>query len=135
MLNKLSLFFTEASSVISSAGEASGSQDLTPPAGNWFSTFAPIIGLVIFAAIFYFLLIRPEKKRKKKAEAQRDAMKVGDTVITIGGITGEIDEIRKNTIMIFTGKSFIEVQKWAIRTVEADELVEEEPTEKEPEAE
>lgn len=127
MFNSLKLFLAEASTVLDGSAEASGSlSDGGATSGNWLSTLSPIIMLVIFAAVFYFLLIRPEKKRKKKAEEQRDAMKVGDTVITIGGITGEIEKIRKDTITIFTGNCSMDIQKWAIRTVEADELTEEE---------
>ena len=125
--NKIMLLAGEVSAV---AGEASGDAVTNAGgAGSWLSTLSPIIMLAIFAAVFYFLLIRPEKKRKKQAQEQRDAMKVGDTVITIGGITGEIEKIRKETITIFTGNCSMDVQKWAIRTVEADELAEEEAEE------
>lgn len=129
MFNSFKLFLAEASTVLDGSAEASGSLSGSgASSGNWLSTLSPIIMLVILAAVFYFLLIRPEKKRKKKAEEQRDAMKVGDTVITIGGITGEIERIRKDTITIFTGNCSMDIQKWAIRTVEADELVDEEIT-------
>lgn len=95
-------------------------------ARNWLSTLSPLLMLALFALVFYFVLIRPEKKRKKEAQEQRDAMKIGDTVITIGGITGEIERIMKDTVTIYTGNCSMDIQKWAIRTVEADELTEEE---------
>lgn len=82
------------------------------------------ITLGIFALVFYFLLIRPENKRKKQAQEMRQSLKVGDTVITIGGITGEIEKIREKTITIFTGDGSIDIQKWAIRSVELDEEAE-----------
>ena len=47
-----------------------------------------IIMLVVLFAVFYFMLIRPENKRKKQAQAMRDSLKKGDTITTIGGITG-----------------------------------------------
>lgn len=115
--NKLMLL---TSSVAESVPETSG--DGGGNSGSWFSSLSPIIMLAVFAAVFYFVLIRPEKKRKKQAQEQRDAMKVGDTVVTIGGITGEIESIRNETITIFTGNCSMDVQKWAVRTVEADEL-------------
>ena len=80
----------------------------------------------VFALVFWLFILRPEKKRKKEAEEQRDAMRVGDTVITIGGITGEVESIRKETITIFTGNNSIDIQKWAIRSVEPNDLEEEE---------
>jgi len=79
--------------------------------------------------VFYFFILRPEKKRKKEAQAQRDAMRVGDTVITIGGITGEVESIRTETITIFTGNNSIDVQKWAIRSVEPAEEYEDDSAE------
>lgn len=115
--NKLMLL---TSSVAESVTESSG--DPGNNSGNWLSSLTPILMLAVFAAVFYFVLIRPEKKRKKQAQEQRDAMKVGDTVVTIGGITGEIESIRNETITIFTGNCSMDVQKWAVRTVEADEL-------------
>lgn len=115
--NKLMLL---TSSVAESVTESSG--DAGNNSGNWLSSLTPILMLAVFAAVFYFVLIRPEKKRKKQAQEQRDAMKVGDTVVTIGGITGEIESIRNETITIFTGNCSMDVQKWAVRTVEADEL-------------
>lgn len=116
--NKLMLLTSSVAETV--AEETPGSGDGNT--GSWLSSLSPIIMLVIFAAVFYFVLIRPEKKRKKQAQEQRDAMKVGDTVVTIGGITGEIESIRNETITIFTGNCSMDVQKWAVRTVEADEL-------------
>lgn len=114
--NKLMLL---TSSVADAASENSGDGG---GSGSLLSSLTPIIMLAVFAAVFYFVLIRPEKKRKKQAQEQRDAMKIGDTVVTIGGITGEIESIRNETITIFTGNCSMDVQKWAVRTVEADEL-------------
>ncbi len=96
---------------------------------NWLTKLGPFLMLGAFALVFYFFLLRPEQKKKKQAQEQRDAMKVGDTVITIGGITGEIEKIRNETITIYTGNCSMDVQKWAVRTIEADELTEE-PEEK-----
>lgn len=82
--------------------------------------YSGLLTIAVFAIAFYFFLIRPESKRKKEAQSMRDALKVGDTVITIGGITGEVEEIRKESITIFTGDSSIDIQKWAIRSVEPE---------------
>ena len=53
-------------------------------------TYESILMLVILIAVFYFLLIRPENKRKKQAQAMRDSLKKGDVITTIGGIIGKI---------------------------------------------
>ena len=49
----------------------------------------PIIMMVAMLAIFYFILIRPENKRKKQAQEMRDSLKKGDVVTSIGGIVGQ----------------------------------------------
>lgn len=83
--------------------------------------YTTFITLGLFILIFYFMLIRPENKRKKQAQEMRSSIKVGDTIITIGGITGEVEKIREKTITIFTGDGSIDIQKWAIRSVEPEE--------------
>ena len=78
-----------------------------------------IIMLVIMIAIFYFLLIRPENKRKKQAEEMRDGLKKGDVITTIGGIVGKIVMVNKDTIIIETSEDRVrmELAKWAVSTV------------------
>ena len=49
--------------------------------------------LIAMIAVFYFMLIRPEKKRKKEEENLRNSLKVGDRITTIGGIVGKIVEL------------------------------------------
>ena len=49
--------------------------------------------LVVMVAIFYFLLIRPENKRKKQAQAMRDSVKKGDAITTIGGMKGKVIQV------------------------------------------
>ncbi|MBR5479819.1 MAG: preprotein translocase subunit YajC [Clostridia bacterium] len=84
--------------------------------------FLPVI--LIFV-VFYFFLIRPEKKRKKEIDAMRNSLKVGDTVTTIGGIIGEIAYINNddNIVAIRTGKDGVEIKfaRWAIGTKETVE--------------
>ena len=106
---------TASAEVSADAGSATNAN------GSWLSSLYPLFMIAVFGLIFYLFILRPEKKRKKEAEEQRDSMRVGDTVITIGGITGEIESIRKETITIFTGNNSIDVQKWAIRSVEPEE--------------
>ena len=75
-----------------------------------------IIMLVLIFVVFYFLLIRPENKKKKAVETMRSALKVGDKVTTIGGITGEICHIKDDNLVIETGadRVRIELARWAI---------------------
>ena len=77
-----------------------------------------IIMLVAMLAIFYFMLIRPENKRKKEAEQMRNSVKTGDKIVTIGGITGTVVNVKEDKIVIESGADQvrIELAKWAIST-------------------
>jgi len=79
-----------------------------------------IIMLVAMLAIFYFMLIRPENKRKKEAEQMRSAVKKGDKVVTIGGITGTVVDVKDNKFVLETGADQvrIEFEKWALSSNE-----------------
>ena len=86
-----------------------------------------ILMLVVLFAMMYFLMIRPENKRKKKMQEMRDSLKKGDTITTIGGIVGKIVRVNKDTIIFETSEDRvrIEVAKWAISTtgVQTEEAV------------
>ena len=62
-----------------------------------------IVWLVVMVAIFYFMLIRPENKRKKQTKAMLDALKVGDSVTTIGGIIGKVLKVKDDKVCIEIG--------------------------------
>ncbi len=90
----------------------------TPSAGPGMS--GTILMLVLMIAIFYFMLIRPENKRKKEAEAMRNALKVGDKITTIGGIVGKVVDIKEDKFVVESGADQvrIELAKWALSTNE-----------------
>ena len=77
------------------------------------------IGMIlVMIAIFYFLMIRPENKRKKQAEEMRNSLKKGDQITTIGGIVGKIVMVGEETIVIETSDDRVrmELTKWAVST-------------------
>ena len=76
--------------------------------------------LVAMLAIMYFVMIRPENKRKKEAEQMRSAVKKGDKITTIGGIVGTVVDVKENNIVIETSADQvrIELAKWALSTNE-----------------
>ena len=88
----------------------------TPDAGGALNMFPSLLMIVVMIAVFYFILIRPENKRKKQAEEMRSSLKVGDDLTTIGGITGTICAVKEKTIVIETGadRVRIELAKWAV---------------------
>ena len=82
---------------------------------------SPIIMIVLMVAVFYFMLIRPENKRKKEAENLRNAVKTGDSITTIGGIVGIIVDVKEDRVVIETGADRVrmEIMKWGISTNES----------------
>ena len=68
---------------------------------NSWVTILMLVAVVIF---FYFFLIRPQKKQEKEAADMRNSLEIGDEVITIGGIIGQIVKIKGETVTIATGK-------------------------------
>ena len=67
--------------------EAAAAADATAGAGMLGS---PIIMIVLMLGVFYFLMIRPENKKKKQLEEMRGNLKPGDEITTIGGIIGTV---------------------------------------------
>ena len=75
-----------------------------------------ILILVVFFLIMYFIMIRPEKKKQKKIEAMRNALTVGDEIVTIGGIMGVVVNVTEDNITIETGEDKVRIKskKWAV---------------------
>ncbi len=79
-----------------------------------------ILMIAMMLGLMYFLMIRPESKRKKEAEQMRSALKVGDEIVTIGGITGTVVSIKDDRFVIETGADQVRVEfaKWALSSNE-----------------
>ena len=79
-----------------------------------------VVMMLAMLAIFYFMLIRPENKRKKEAEQMRSAVKTGDKITTIGGIIGTVVHVKDEKIVVETGADQVRIEfaKWAISTNE-----------------
>ena len=91
-------------------------------AASMITMFLPI---VLIIALLYFMMIRPQRKREKETRDMINAMKVGDKVVTIGGICGKVVKIKDEFVFIESGnigteneKSVIKMEKDAIKTVE-----------------
>ena len=81
--------------------------DTTAAASAGGGMASTLVMLVLMIGIFYFMLIRPENKRKKEAEQMRSALKVGDEITTIGGITGTVVSVKddKFVCLLYTSPS------------------------------
>ena len=93
---------------------------LTSPASPAGGMTSSIIMIVAMLAVFYFMLIRPENKRKKEAEQMRSSVKTGDKITTMGGIVGVVVNVKEDKIVLETGADQVRIEfaKWAISTNE-----------------
>ena len=92
--------------------------------------------LLIMVGVFYFMLIRPENKRKKEQEQMRSDLKNGDQITTIGGITGTVVNVKDDKFVIETGADQVRIEfaKWALSTNESAAAAAKEKTKKAEEA-
>ena len=76
--------------------------------------------LIIIFVLFYFLMIKPQKKREKQTQDMRNSVQPGDEIVTIGGICGKIVKTKDETVTIQVGadKVRFEIMRWAISKVE-----------------
>ena len=81
---------------------------------------AQILMLVALFAIMYFMIIRPQKKKDNEVKQMREGLRVGDEILTIGGIYGKIVKIKEDriTIQVGTDRTKMEIAKWAVNNVE-----------------
>ena len=107
--------------------------ETVPAEGGMLTMMLP---LVLMFVLMYFMLIRPENKRKKEAEEMRSALRTGDVITTIGGIVGTIVNIKENNIVIETGADQVRVElaKWAVSSNETADAAAKEKAKKDAEA-
>ncbi|MFA5524515.1 MAG: preprotein translocase subunit YajC [Tissierellales bacterium] len=95
----------------------------TPQSGNLLST---LMLPLLLLGVFYLFIIRPQQKKDKKIKEMRSSAKVGDEVLTIGGIYGKIVKIKDDVITIEVGadKTRFDIVKWAIGNIQSTETPE-----------
>lgn len=80
--------------------------------------FYPFLMMALILVVFYFILIRPQKKKEKALKGMISSLKVGDEVASIGGIHGKINRVKDNLFILETGvgttKSYVTIEKSAI---------------------
>lgn len=79
---------------------------------GWTSIIWPVLLLVAF----YFILIRPQRKKEKKDAEMRKNIQIGDEIVTAGGIVGIVCKLEEETLVIETGsdKSKLRIRRWAV---------------------
>ena len=76
-----------------------------------------ILPFLLLIVVFYFVLIRPQRKRDKETQQMRNSVQVGDEVTTVGGLVGLVVNIKEDTVVLETGgdRSKIRIKRWAIQ--------------------
>lgn len=93
-----------------------------PGAGGPMEMIVGLLPMILMIVVFYFILIRPQRKKDKENKNMLANLKVGDNITTIGGIVGTIIKIKDEKIVIETGtkteKQPMTLERWAVRSVE-----------------
>ncbi len=81
------------------------------------SQLATFLPLILIFVVFYFFLIRPQKKREKETQKMRSTIEVGDEIVTIGGIIGTVVSSREDMLVIETGgdRNKVRITRWAVQ--------------------
>jgi preprotein translocase subunit YajC len=84
-------------------------------------TLLPIVAMIV---VFYFLLIRPQRKKDKAVKDMLSKVKVSDRVTTIGGFFGTVSTVKDDTITILVGPQKVPmvVARWAIKSIDDQPL-------------
>ena len=127
MINEFLFGFSSALAEEAAAAGAAEGAAATGEAVAEISPIAAILQMVLplaaMGAIFYFMLIRPQRKKDKQVKEMLNNLKHGDRITTIGGIYGTITAIKDDTITLAVGQKGgapmeMTVARWAIRQVE-----------------
>ena len=110
----------EANQAVSVATEQAATAANGTAAAGTGSLISTVVMMVAMVAIFYFLLIRPQRKKDKQVKDMLSALKVGDRICTIGGLYGTIAALKDDTVTLTMGslQNTIVIARWAIRSVE-----------------
>lgn len=81
------------------ASAATGAAETATKSGGLDYLFLPIM-LILFGGIFYFMLIRPQRKRQKQMTEMSESLRRGDRVMTAGGIHGEIESVGDTSVVL-----------------------------------
>ena len=130
MLQNIMYLLAEANQAVSVAAESAASTATEVAADSAAATGAAAAGtgslistvvmMVAMVAIFYFLLIRPQRKKDKQVKDMLSALTEGDRICTIGGLYGTIAALKDDTVTLTMGslQNTIVIARWAVRSVE-----------------
>ena len=95
--------------------------DKMPAASDYGTIIAQFLPFVVLIVVFYFFLIRPQRKRDKQERDMRNSISIGDEISTIGGFIGRVVSIKDDVLVIESSsdRTKLKIYRWAIRGKEA----------------
>ena len=117
MLEKLLGITVAFAEEAAAAGDAAAEEVAVNPIATLLGTMLP---MVLIFVVFWFMLIRPQRKKDKQVKEMLNNLKAGDRVCTIGGIYGTIVGIKDDTVTLSVGRDNLSmvIARWGIRSVE-----------------
>jgi len=112
----ISVALGEAADTAATVAETAEGETVNPVA----AMITSLLPMVLIFVVFYFFLIRPQRKKDKQVKEMLNNLKAGDRVCTIGGIYGTIVGIKDDTVTLSVGRDNMTmvVARWGIRSVE-----------------
>ena len=95
--------------------------DKMPTLSDYGTIIAQFLPFVVLIVVFYFFLIRPQRKRDKQERDMRNSIEIGDEISTIGGFIGRVVSIKDDVLVIESSndRTKLKIYRWAIRGKEA----------------
>ena len=95
--------------------------DKMPALSDYGAIIAQFLPFVVLIVVFYFFLIRPQRKRDKQERDMRNSIEIGDEISTIGGFIGRVVSIKDDVLVIESSsdRTKLKIYRWAIRGKEA----------------
>ena len=117
MLMNFSTALAEAGQAVSVNDQATAA---TPAAGGAGDMLSMVLMMAVMVAVFYFMLIRPQRKKDKAVKNMLDNLKVGDRIWTIGGFYGTVAAIKDDTVTLTMGslQNTVVIKRSAVGGVE-----------------
>ena len=109
-------FLLEATTTGTTAAGTTGQAQL-PGCEAFFAQYGMMVMLVVVFGLMYLFMIRPQNKKRKEEQQMRNNVRVGDEIVTIGGMCGRIVSVREDTLVIETSadRSKMTIKKWALQ--------------------
>lgn len=112
----IAVMLTMFAVAVSAEGEATAAAE-QPSA--WAQILSLVVPFAVLALVFYFFILKPQKKQQRETQQMRDSIARGDTVVTAGGIVGIVITVKDDMVLLESSgdKTKIQVQKWAISSI------------------